>query len=373
MSLSVCLLSRNEEEHIGRALRSVAGVADEVVVADAGSRDRTPRIATELGARVLPFGWDDDLAAGRNFLAGQARGKWVLWLNADEELHEASHSAVRECLLRGDVFGYSVHVQQPIEGERFTELAEVRLFRLRPDLRFAGRLHPEVPEELVQKVALEGQHVTGSSIVLRSAVMAHQRNEARLRWTCRLLEFELAHRPSELGHLVEYGCTLLALHDPRGHAVLAEAAKQVASARNAVGAHSPKVQLLLEYLLTVSPAVSQSRLTRDDAFELVLRWFPSSPVVLYKCAETAFQRGDFSAAKQILERLLELGRTGAVDCSRRFDPATLGEDALINLAACCERLGDRDQAELYYRPLLASRHSAPAAAGLKRLRRSPRS
>ena len=73
MSLSVCLLTRNDEEHLARALRSVAGVADEVVVADTGSRDRTVQIATELGARVLQFAWEDDFGAGRNFLIGQAR------------------------------------------------------------------------------------------------------------------------------------------------------------------------------------------------------------------------------------------------------------------------------------------------------------
>ena len=49
MSLSVCLLTRNEEEHIAAALRSVAGVADEVLVADTGSRDRTAQIAAEMG------------------------------------------------------------------------------------------------------------------------------------------------------------------------------------------------------------------------------------------------------------------------------------------------------------------------------------
>ena len=76
-------------------------------------------------------------------------------------------------------------------------------------------------------------------------------------------------------------------------------------------------------------------------------------------------------ARQILERLLELGRTGAFDRSRRFDTGILGDDALINLAACCERLGDIEQAERCYRQLLTSRHfRTQAAAGLKRIRRT---
>src|SRR5215470_1067380 len=98
MSLSVCLLTRNQEEHLASALRSVAGVADQVLVVDTGSRDRTVAIATELGAEIHQFAWDDDFAAGRNFTLGRARGDWVLWLNADEELEAASRQPLRLCL-----------------------------------------------------------------------------------------------------------------------------------------------------------------------------------------------------------------------------------------------------------------------------------
>ena len=74
--LSVCLLTRDEQRNIERAIRSVEGVADEVVVADAGSTDRTVEVARGLGARVVPFSWDDDFARGRNVAIGQASGDW---------------------------------------------------------------------------------------------------------------------------------------------------------------------------------------------------------------------------------------------------------------------------------------------------------
>src|SRR4051794_6875725 len=67
MSLSVCLLTRNQRERLTAALRSVQGVADEVIVADAASTDGTPEVAAAMQARVLPFRWEDDFAAGRNF------------------------------------------------------------------------------------------------------------------------------------------------------------------------------------------------------------------------------------------------------------------------------------------------------------------
>jgi glycosyltransferase involved in cell wall biosynthesis len=53
--LSVCIIARNEEKNLPRAIASVRGLADEVVVADTGSTDRTVEIARELGAVVCHF------------------------------------------------------------------------------------------------------------------------------------------------------------------------------------------------------------------------------------------------------------------------------------------------------------------------------
>src|SRR5437016_5060097 len=100
MSLSVCLLTRNEEKNIARALRSVEGLADEVIVAETGSRDRTAEIAADLGAKVYPFTWDDDFAAGRNFAIEKATGDWIFWLMPDEEMLSDSHAVVRTCMSR---------------------------------------------------------------------------------------------------------------------------------------------------------------------------------------------------------------------------------------------------------------------------------
>lgn len=367
MSLSVCLLTRDDEEHLTQAVRSVAQVADEVVVADTGSSDRTVKMATDLGARVFQFAWQDDFAAGRNFLLGKARGDWVLWLNADEELLPGSHWALREAMSRGDVFGYFVQIRQPLADGAFMETTDLRLFRRRDDLRFVGRLQPEVPEEVVQQIEHSRQRVSTSPIVLQSASLTRERNDARLRWTQRLLELELKDRPGQLRYLIEYGATLLALNEHRGHEIMADAARQVIAARNAEKPPSVKVQVLLEYLLSAPPDL-KTRLTADEVVELSLRWFPSSPALLFKCAEHSFRGGNIPQAGQILERLLELGRTGAFDRSRRFGPGLVGNDALINLAACYERLGELERAETCYRHLQGTGHfQSQATSGLSRL------
>lgn len=82
--LSLIIITKNEEAAIERCLRSVAAIADEIVVVDSGSTDRTVEIARGLGAKVLqPEGWPGYGPQKQRALAA-ASGDWVLSLDADE-------------------------------------------------------------------------------------------------------------------------------------------------------------------------------------------------------------------------------------------------------------------------------------------------
>jgi len=355
MSLTVCYLTRNEESNIARALRSVAGVADEVIVADTASQDRTASIAAELGAKVLQYPWDDDFAAGRNFTVQKATGDWILWLNADEELLASSHQHLKACLALSGVFGYFVQFQnlvQPGRLDDFVQTSDLRLFRRRPDLAFIGRLHPHFPPDFVTTIQKEGGQVLPCNVTIRSYAGLAEPTEAKLRWILRLLELELRDRPGQLHYQIEYGRTLLHLADSKGHEVLAEAVEQIMPARDAPQAPAMKVQVLLEYVMGVPSHLSKSRLSKEEALELAIRWFPASPPLLFKCAQFCFQTGAIRKAAEILTRLVQLGKTGNYDRSQRFNPGLIGDDALVNLAACYRQLGELDQAEQCYRLLV---------------------
>ena len=157
--------------------------------------------------------------------------------------------------------------------------------------------------------------------------------------------------------------------------ILAQATAQVAAHRNAPVAPSQKVQVLLEYLLMVPAADAANLIGPDVARQLALRWFPSSPRLLYRMAEQSFKFGDMTTAAGLLERLLDLGRTGNYDRSHSFDPGRIGDDARMNLAACYRRLGRIEGAQRCYRQLLDSRHFQKQAArelsALKTVQRGP--
>jgi glycosyltransferase involved in cell wall biosynthesis len=83
--LSVCLVAQNEQENLQRVLPSVQGIADEIILVDGGSADRTQEIARELGAKVFVRAFTNH-ADQKNYAASLALHDWIFLLDADEEL-----------------------------------------------------------------------------------------------------------------------------------------------------------------------------------------------------------------------------------------------------------------------------------------------
>jgi len=105
-TLSVCVIAGNEEDRIGDCLASVAW-ADEIVVVDSRSADRTAEIARGRGARVIVRDWPGYVAQ-KNFALEQAMCDWVLCLDADERVSPRLAESVRGVLVENPaaVAGY---------------------------------------------------------------------------------------------------------------------------------------------------------------------------------------------------------------------------------------------------------------------------
>lgn len=93
--LSICIITLNEEHNLPRLLRSVEGLAEEIVVVDSGSTDRTVEIARAAGARVLGRTWIN-YGEQKNFAASQASEDWILFLDADEEASEELRASLQD-------------------------------------------------------------------------------------------------------------------------------------------------------------------------------------------------------------------------------------------------------------------------------------
>jgi glycosyltransferase involved in cell wall biosynthesis len=87
MKLSATIIVCNEERHLPRCLNSLKDVADEIIVVDSGSTDRTLMIAEGFGARIFPRAFTN-YADQKNYACMQAAHEWILSLDADECLSE---------------------------------------------------------------------------------------------------------------------------------------------------------------------------------------------------------------------------------------------------------------------------------------------
>lgn len=92
MKISATIITHNEERNIARVIESLR-CADEIVVVDSGSTDRTTEIASKLGAQVLDSPWRG-YAGQKNFASEHATHDWILSLDADEALSEALEAEI---------------------------------------------------------------------------------------------------------------------------------------------------------------------------------------------------------------------------------------------------------------------------------------
>lgn len=333
MTVTVCFLTRNHADCVGRAVASVRDLGHCILVADTGSTDATLEVARAAGAETVAIPWNDDFAAACNATLDRADGDWILWLNPDEELLDAGE--IRSALADETAFAYRLPVRQKHrpDDDSGTVGREERLFRRDPDLRYVGRVHPQFTTSLDQLAVARGQRVKPlEATVVRHAYLSTPTPE-KMRWVVRLLEAELKDRPDRLGVKIELGRNLLWLNDPRGHALLAEAAQVVSKSLRQSSAPDPAVGMLFEYLLNADPTKVETELNRDAVKALVPLWFGRTPPVLWAAAQERFRVNDFAAAAKHLDALLEIGSTGWYD-SPGFDPDIVGISAAMALGAC---------------------------------------
>jgi O-antigen biosynthesis protein len=208
--VSVCLIARNEERFLAQCLRSVRGLASQIIVVDTGSTDRTIEIAREFKAEVHSFPWCDDFSAARNAALEHATGDWVLVLDADEELPPAQEEIIARELQAAAVMGYRLPIiDQGREQEGCSYVP--RLFRNAPGLFFVGRIHEQAFSSIQVRCQQWGlKHQLGKSAILHhgytSDVMASRNKIER---NLRLLERATEELPDEPNLIMSLGLELV--------------------------------------------------------------------------------------------------------------------------------------------------------------------
>ena len=105
ISLSVIVITKNEEHNVGECLESVRW-ADEIVLVDAESTDKTVEIAQSYNAKVFIRPWEG-FSQSKQFALEQTTHRWILWIDADERVTPELADEIKNCIRKNpdDVSG----------------------------------------------------------------------------------------------------------------------------------------------------------------------------------------------------------------------------------------------------------------------------
>lgn len=209
------MIVKNEETFLSDALRSVAGIADEICIVDTGSTDRTIAIAREFGARVVERAWSDDFSVARNSALALATHQWILVLDADERLAAGSAEALRaigkeRAGLRGKWLACR-NLTDDVKGSGAMTNALIRIFPNNPRIRYRNRIHEFVALDRSPDGLPSDR--TQIEIVHHGYLHAVVKDRAKAERNLRLSRIAVESEPAEPFHHYNFAMSLLLAGD----------------------------------------------------------------------------------------------------------------------------------------------------------------
>jgi glycosyltransferase involved in cell wall biosynthesis len=173
-TLSACIVAQDAARDLAALLRNLAGLADEVVVVDGGSRDETREVARAAGARVVEHRWPGHWGAQKNIAFDAAKGDWILNIDCDERVGDRLRARIPELIASGRRSFYRLPMYWLLPPAGPPPLRHLvtpqhypchvpRLFRNVPAHRYAtgdGLCHPTYPKPVRRAMTkVHGAHL----------------------------------------------------------------------------------------------------------------------------------------------------------------------------------------------------------------------
>ena len=149
ITISLCMIVKNEERILERCLDSIEDLMDEIVIVDTGSTDRTKAIASRYTDKIYDYEWTGDFAEARNFAFSKAGMEYIYSADADEVMDERNREAFRRLkttLLPEIDIVQMYYANQLSHGTIYNYDKELRpkLFRRLRTFRWQGAIHEQV-------------------------------------------------------------------------------------------------------------------------------------------------------------------------------------------------------------------------------------
>lgn len=344
MLLSAALIVRDEAKRLEPCLRSIEPFVDEVVLVDTGSMDDTVAMARAHGARTFEYRWHDDFSAARNFGLERCRGRWILYIDADERARPLARVELETALSGRDVAALTVlfHAQTGFSAYR-----ELRLFRNDHRIRFTGIMHETIWPGVRCYVDETGSRIGDCDLTLEH-VGYDGPQDHKYRRNLPLLKKALAADPDHVYCWYDLGRTY------RG---LGETALALQAWQSAVAAVRRKSSRRPADSLPFIELIQHGMTHREPVPELLEEaqtLFPDDALLRWLDAHKRAADGRIEEAIATLQSLADDYQSQRLAPSIGYDPRQFTSHTYASIASCFYRLGKYGDAERYF--ALALRH-----------------
>lgn len=144
-TLSVCMIVKNEEDVIGRCLECIKDIADEIIVVDTGSTDKTKEIVKKYTNKLFDFPWINDFSAARNNSFSHATQEYIMWLDADDVIDEKNRQELISLKNNLDPSVDMVKMKYDVafdeDGNSTLSYYRERIFKRSMNYQWVGEIH----------------------------------------------------------------------------------------------------------------------------------------------------------------------------------------------------------------------------------------
>jgi glycosyltransferase involved in cell wall biosynthesis len=350
-TLSLAMIVKNEAEHLEKCLSTARPHVDEIVVVDTGSTDGTQAIAQRYADVFEEIEWPDSFSVARNHSFDLASGDYIMWLDGDEHIADDEQwYGIRRVLREEDgIAGIQFMVRNLVPENQILEadcMHQVRLVKNHPIIRFEGKVHNQIGENLARYRKQTGDTLGRAQVEIIHVGYALSRDEinAKYRERLHLLEHEVEHAPNALKkayYQYQLGNALFMLHEYEQAAQVFEDIDYTKLA--SANAYYTRFMQGFSYLMTKRPKEALEQAGR-------LLDLNSNEPIGHVLAGQALRK--IGRLKESLLMLIEAYECSADNPSARFalDTAYL----LRIIALLCIKVGDLDRAETFINEYLVA-------------------
>lgn len=150
MTISLCMIVKNEEKVLARCLDSVKDIFDEIVIVDTGSYDKTKDIAKKYTRNVYDFKWVEDFSKARNYAFSKATKEYIMWLDADDIVLPKDKEGIKELISKldgtEDIICLKYNTGFDSDGNVIFTYYRERIIKNNGTHKWVGRIHEVIPQ-----------------------------------------------------------------------------------------------------------------------------------------------------------------------------------------------------------------------------------